>query len=431
MLTYKRSAIMWLCILSTLIVSASAQVKPDEIPNPQLKTDEAEFLPQLLSLKQSIQEYTFSYPLRLCSCTEVKTALKGKAADRGIEFVYFKQSELLKISGIYDVSYSTRSLTQNERAAHTLEQVVVPILQMTLKQFSKNRPGDGVGIEIVYGARDQNLAYDYEGREVITAIFTWQDAFAYIESQSGSVRQSVLDRSEVYVDGKAYGVSLSQRNSLPIDSLQRSVPRHLRSSLQIATSALPEGPTIPKSASIVPPSKGIHSADGSESMPSESFPKKLERQVELDPFTKQNKQLNIALSSSPNSLHVDARNPSSFVNVGGQVVLYLNLLNPLSYAKRTASIYKQSAEGFDLVIAPELKELLRLVPSDAQYDLLQITLVGSHAADERGSEDIEYVCPKDQTMLLAEDKISSQDLIDQCRVIVNSVRIRVNLESVE
>ena len=422
---FKRCVIAGCCILSIVRIPVPAQVKPNEIANPKLKTDEAEFLPQMESLQRSIEEYPFAYPLQLCSCTEAKDAQKAYAKDRGIELVYFKDSELMKISGIYKASYSTKFLSKNERAAHTLQQVVVPILKMTLQQFSKNRPGDGVGVEIVYNARDHNHAYDFEGKEVIATIFSWPDAFAYMQSQSDLARQDILNRSEIYVNGEAYGIALSQRNAFPVNTLERSVPRRLRHSQDLASGAFPA--TTLAAHSITSSSKTEYPAvaGGNAIMKPASMITAEDKQAQF------NKALNRALIANQVALHLAPSNPSSFEDEDGQVALHMNLLNPLSYGNGGASIYKQSAEGFDLVIAPELKKVFALVPSGARYDLLHFTLLAGNTASEKGQKTIDYICPRDSAMLLARNMISSQDLINQCAVIVNSVRIRVNLQLVE
>jgi len=47
------------------------------------------------------------------------------------------------------------------------------------------------------------------------------------------------------------------------------------------------------------------------------------------------------------------------------------------------------------------------------------------------NETIEYICPMDAMRSFVEDKITTQDLINKSVVLVNGVRIGVDLEKVE
>uniref|UniRef100_E6PZZ9 Uncharacterized protein n=1 Tax=mine drainage metagenome TaxID=410659 RepID=E6PZZ9_9ZZZZ len=105
--------------------------------------------------------------------------------------------------------------------------------------------------------------------------------------------------------------------------------------------------------------------------------------------------------------------------------------NPLVYSQNTTSIYKRSAQGFDLVIAPELKSLLGEVPSGANFSLFHFTLIGDDGSGKANAETIDYFCPLDSVRSLVANKITSQDLVDQSTILVNSVRIRINLQLVE
>ena len=219
-------------IMAGLLLGMTAltfgQVSPVEVLNPKLKAGEAQYLPQLQSLQQSIAATKFPFPFRLARYPNAKPGQRAASDRNGIEFVYFEGREVLKISGIYKAAFNARLLSKNERASRTFQDVVVPILRLVRQQIPANIDCDGIGFEIVYNARDANNAYDYEGQESLTVVFDRKDAFAYLNESGNAERQEILNRSDIFVDGKDFGLALGQRNPLNLQALERAVPRQAR-----------------------------------------------------------------------------------------------------------------------------------------------------------------------------------------------------------
>ena len=126
------SAVRRLLVGSALLfvmATAFGQVNPDDVLNPTLKADEVKYFPQLQALQESIATAKFPFPFRLARYANARPRQKAASDPNGIEFVYFDDREVLKISGIYKAAYNSTQLSENERAARTFEDVVVPILQ--------------------------------------------------------------------------------------------------------------------------------------------------------------------------------------------------------------------------------------------------------------------------------------------------------------
>ena len=154
---------------------ALGQVSPVAILNPRLKDDETTYLPQMQAIQESIASVQFPFPFELARYANARPG-NGKASDaNGIQFIYFEDREILKVSGIYRAAYDAEQLSKNERASRTFQNVMIPILQIAAQQPPADIDCDGIGIEIVYSVRDSNKAYDYEGREVLTAVFNLHD----------------------------------------------------------------------------------------------------------------------------------------------------------------------------------------------------------------------------------------------------------------
>jgi len=392
---------------------AFGQVNPVEVLNPKLKADEAQYLPQLQSLQQSIAATKFPFPFRLARYPNAKPGQRAASDPNGIEFVYFEGREVLKISGVYKAAFNARLLSKNERASQTFQDVVVPILQLVRRQIPANIDCDGIGFEIIYNTRDANNAYDYEGQESLTVVFDRKDAFAYANASGNAERQQILNRSDIFVDGKDFGLALGQRDPLNVQALERSVPRQARES----SSSLPasNAPTSAVSAAPLKPA--------SKSLPTPANAMRLQAQFQA--------QLNVMVQEDGAKLHLAPSAPPSFEIYGDRTVLHLTLRNTLSFDRSTSSIYKRAAQSFDLFLAPQLKGLLQKLPANAKYDALDLSVLDRLGAEKTPTETVDYICPLDSIRSFVENRITSQDLIDQSIVLVNGVRIALNLQLVE
>jgi len=123
--------------------------------------------------------------------------------------------------------------------------------------------------------------------------------------------------------------------------------------------------------------------------------------------------------------------PPSFAIDHKQMVLQLTLRNSLTFDKSTGSIYKRAAQSFDLFLAPQLKALVPKLPQDQQVDALDFSVLNRLGNEKDGAEAVEFVCPAKAVQSFVDDEMTGQDLINQSVVLVNGVRIHLDLELVE
>src|SRR6266849_9260923 len=152
--------------------SASAQVSPAEILNPNLKALEETYFPQLKAINQSIAKTKFPFPFYLSRFVGIDPAKQAEADSRGLEFVRFRDRVILKVTGNYNAAYDTNRMTQNERAAGTFRAVILPILDLATATLPQDVPCDGIGFEISYHARSRERSYDFEGKENLSWCLT-------------------------------------------------------------------------------------------------------------------------------------------------------------------------------------------------------------------------------------------------------------------
>ena len=124
--------------------------------------------------------------------------------------------------------------------------------------------------------------------------------------------------------------------------------------------------------------------------------------------------------------------PPSFVRVRNHTALQLTLRNPNSFDKDATSIYKRTAQGFDLFFALELKPVLELIPADVEIEDLDVTILNDLISGTgKSSEASEFIFSLKSLREFAAAEITNQELINHSVVLVNGVRIALNLQQVE
>lgn len=150
------------------------------------------------------------------------------------------------------MAFDATQLSENERASRTFQDAVSPILRLVAQRMPPRVDYDGIGFETIYDTRDANSDYDYEGQEVLTAVLSLDDAFADANADRDAERQQILNRSNIFVNGKVFGLALGQRDPFNVQTLERSIQRRMvgRSSSLPATTP----PAVVDSAANLSPS---------------------------------------------------------------------------------------------------------------------------------------------------------------------------------
>jgi hypothetical protein len=427
--------------------TAGAQVTPNEILSPDLRALEDAYFQQLIALNRSIAGTKFPYPLYLSRYVGIDPAKQVEADSRGLEFVRFQDRKLLKVTGNYNAAYNTLRLTRNERAASTFRSVMLPILNLMASALPEEIDCDGIGFEISHHTRTNEKSYDYEGKEIVVVVLDRGDAWAMSRAQTDAARQEILNRNQVFLNGDDYGLSLTEKDPLNVQSLPRSVPSRpdasstARSSLlnsrspilkpaatpaggaSTASETLPDAPAKPKPVSTA--------ASAAPAVPDP--PKPSMTQMDADRRNQKYSLQLIALSKEgAEKYHFVSYAPPAFAIFHDQVALQLTMKNTLQFGAGKGSIYKRAAQSFDLFLAPQLKDISGRIAADVDFQLYDFSVLNklSPTAKET-SEAIEFICPRSALTNFVNAEITNQQLLDQSVVLVNGVRIALNLQLVE
>ncbi len=442
--------LLWVLSLVIGAGAGNAQVSPAEVLDPQLKAAEETYLPQLETLNRTIAAAKFPFPFFLSRYVGLDPQKQIDADTRGLEFVRFHDRRVLKVTGNYNAAYNADRLTQNQRASRVFQEVVTPILQLVAQEIPADVSCDAVGFEISYHVRRRTRNYDYEGKEILVVVLNKSDAFGFFNLSRGSDRQEILNRSEIYLSGKEFGLALDEREPFNVEALERSVPHRTvpaSEPVPVANASksddrlarinqdLPPGFPKPDPQAPVgtkPASPGATPLQSSDKPGAPASHVATATPGDVERFQVRYKaQLEALAKEGVAKFHFVDYSPPSFVAFRNQVYLQLTLRNTLR-SENPSSIYKRAAQSFDLFLAPQLKDLLERVPTGADFAGLDITLLNQLTSKSApSSEAVEFICPLAPLRRFVDAEITNQDLINQSVVLVNGVRIALNLQQVE
>jgi hypothetical protein len=403
-----------------------AQVSPDEILNPTLRALEESNFTQLKSVNQAIARQHFPFPFYLSRFVGLDPTQQPQADSRGLEFVQFRDRVVLKATGNYNAAYDSKQFTRNERASRTFRDVFLPILQLLTQTIPPDVNCDSIGFEVSYHVREKEKSYDYEGREILVVVFDRQDAFQIVQVTNDIERQDILNRSMIFLNGQDYGLSLLERDPMIVDTAARSktLKPDAGSTVGASTSAshlLHSSPNLPNSAPATQANLDI------------SLVKPAATAADADRLQTEHKsQLDALAKDGEARFQFVNYDPPAFIVVSKQMALQMTLKNTQRFDPEKTSIYKRAAQALDLFLAPKMKDLLAKAPDEASLDFYVFSIVNPlMSTGKERSEAVDFVIPKPVAEQFANAEITSQQLVDKSQVLVNGVRIGLNLQLVE
>lgn len=416
-------------------LDSSAQVSPNEILNPQLKALEKQYFAQLKTINQEIAKTNFPFPFYLSRVVGLDPSQQVEADTRGLEFRRFRDRVTLKATGNYNAAYDSKQFTRNERAARTFRDVFLPIFQVITRNIPPDIDCDAIGIEVGFHVHDVGKSYDYEGRDILVVVLDRKDAFQMVLEKDDNARQDILNRSMVFLGGEEYGLSLLDRDPMVVDSTARSKSTKIDAT-STAGSSTSASRLIRSNPNLLPSAgnsadAAVSSApkvDLSQSRPAVTPADADKLQAQYQP------QLDALSREGRAKFGFVDYDPPTFVVVSKQMVLQMTLRNTAKFDPEKSSIYKRAAQTFDLFVAPRMKDVLDLLPGDLPVDYYDFSVVNTLTPGSGGkklSEAIEFLLPRNLAQKFANSDITNQELLDKGQVLVNGVRIALNLQAAE
>jgi hypothetical protein len=325
--------------------------------------------------------------------------------------------------------------------------VILPILQAVTAALPEDLACDGIGFEIAHHTRTNDRSYDFEGKETLVVVLDRADAWAMSRASGDAERQEILNRSKVFVSGVDYGLSLKERDPLNVQTLPRSIPAKPDATSSARSSTLTSHSVLLKPVNPPPPSAPPSVPVAAESAPAAAasakpgLPRAADPSAETPAATradadrlgeKYQSELSALEKEGVAKFHFVAYAPPTFVVFHDKIALEMTLRNSLEFGPARGSIYRRAAESFDLFLAPLLKDISGRISEDVEFQLFDFSVLNKlRPTAKQTSEAIEFICPRAELEKFVNAEITNQQLLDESVVLVNGVRIALNLQLVE
>jgi hypothetical protein len=339
----------------------------------------------------------------------------------------------LKFTGNYNAAFNADILTPNQRAGRVLNEVILPITRLLPDHFSAQDRFDAFGFEIGYHVRSHRKSYDYEGKEILVVVLDKSEALRFGTLREPAQRQEILNGSEIYLNGEPFGLALDREMPFDGDALPRRVSAGQASAEDQNILPPAHGNEVP-----VPDRKAGVQSPASSSSEKPAAGTRLSQlpteKTDLDALQKKYQSfLETLKEEGVAKYHFVDYAPPSFVLFRDQAALQATMHSTEAFDKDATSIYKRAARTFDLFLAPQLKGILDKIPENRDFNLMDFTIILDLTASNsaKSSEAIEFVIPIELARRFALADVTNQNLIDESTVLVNGIRISLNLAQVE
>jgi hypothetical protein len=435
-MTTLRFAILFLSSIIALSLGelpAAAQVSPDEVVNPELKELTSHYFQKLIAMNRQIGATKFPFTFHLARYIGLNPKNQLGEDTRGLEFVRFHERTILKCSGNYNAAFSVKQYNRNQRADHVFSNVIKPMVQLLPEYFPQAKDFEGVGFEISYHIRESDGKADYEGRESLVVVLPLAEALLFPHLRDDQERQALLNDSEVYVSGERFGLAIGKVDPVLVEDIQK---RDLAARTREVGSSLHPPETTDRSNSL----NLSGASDAKNNSATAAISKHPDSFVDAQPLARADVdelQAKYQPTLEAFGKEVDSimrqpnRSAPDLALIRSRLYLQLTLRNPQVFSRESTSLYKRAALSFDTFLAPHLADLLAKLPSIPDLSGLSITILVNASATGSSSEALEFMCPLAGLRNFAAFEITNQELIDQSMVVVNGVRISLNLQQVE
>ena len=272
---------------------------------------------------------------------------------------------------------------------------------------------------------------------------------AYIKSQDTPERQGILDRSEVYLNGKPYGLMLGERDAYPVTEARAAVPnRPLSETLDPPIVIATKEPSVEEKAllaarSVAAKPASAVSAGLMKNLGVEDVRPRADA-VENAPQARATspdavKNLQTSYQSSIDRMVQELEAQAHFVHYAPPAFipfhkgLYLQLSVTTTLPQTTeGSQYHLAALAFDQHIAHLIRPVLAYFKDCADFDGIDFSTTVRLDQHTGGSAlAVELIFPRKGLSAYADFDSTGQQLIDGSFVLINGERVSLNLQAAE
>lgn len=376
-------------------VSQAQVLAPAKIKDPKLRALQSKYLDDLTAATTEIASHSFPSKFYLTRVLDLrKSALDS--ADRGaVEFATFGKQTVLRVRGNYSAIYASE-MSPKDRVSRTYLDVVVPILNATIRRVKNETEMDALFIELSHHVRKVTVM-TIDRFENLAFILPRASAQKLAETSDPTQQLAGLMDATVYVDGRV----------MPFGG-QAGVPAAVVATQNLqepdAAAAAPR-PSVSSPAKIAE-SVSPHNGEGPSTADLDRMVQELGPQANFDPLAK-----------------------PALIAFRGVSYWRLSMKTTLAAAD-AGSQYRLAALAFDRHVSHLIRPVLPYFKDAQRFGGIAFrTTVNAGSNDP--PESVEFIFPIADLRRYESYEITGQQLINAGFVLINGERVGLDLQSAE
>jgi hypothetical protein len=398
--------------LAVAVSGGFAQVvSPPEIGDLQMRELQQTHLADLKAVGAAISSHSFPYQLYFSRILDLNESQQGRSDQRSIRFDKFRKQTVVEITANYYAAYSAELMQREQRVRRTLDDVIVPMLQLAVPRLIKEEKVQGFAIEISHHVRKKVLGVSTENPENVAFILPRAAAQRLIAAASPAEREAALMQGLLFVDRK------------PVDGWEG------RESQFVAETQAEPSPVRAAAKTVSEPA-----ALSAIVIPQPVEPEKPRPEVSPDNLSKLQSAHQDVLDRLVRDLdkqaHFVSYAPPSFIPFHKGVYLQLSVTTTLQ-EKENGSQYRVAALAFDEHIAHLIRPVLASLKSRPDFDGIDFSASVRLAGAVASGVAVEFIFPTEALLRYQDYDCTGQQLINLGFILINGERAGLDLQSAE
>src|ERR1700687_1221322 len=179
--------------LAALAGNSLAQVlSPPEIQDLDMRALQEKHLTELKTVGVAISSHRFPYRLYFSRALDLNEEQQQRRDQRAIRFDKFRNQTVLEITANYYGAYSAELMQKEERALRTMQDVMVPILQVAVPALGQEEKLQAFALEISHHVRRKVLGVSTENAENVAFILPRLSAGRLISATTPGEQQAAV-----------------------------------------------------------------------------------------------------------------------------------------------------------------------------------------------------------------------------------------------
>jgi len=326
---------------------------------------------------------------------------------------------VVELTGNYFGSYSTELVNKSHRALRTFQDVMLPILEISVPALKDNPDVEGFAMEISHHIRGKTMGMAVERPENLVLALSKDAAVRLVSAKNENDRQAALLEGHFFFNGEPFLLYLSDQAAQEAAKQFHDASPPAKDAGASKSSASPDATvatrTAPRSTTPAAP-------------PRDTSPEALAKIQAAG-----QKMIDLVAKELDPQAHFVSYAPPAMIAFRKNAYLEFSVNTTLP-ATITGSRYKMAALAFDDHLSHLVRPMMAFFKGDLDFDGIAFSTTihqGDKASATQGSEAVEFFFPVDALRCYETYDCTGQQLIDQGSVLINGERVSLDLQMAE